>query len=55
MREELELTHEASSAAKVFLKEKLAKSEESLEEYKSEFFTGRAEEAGTGKTVERAA
>ena len=37
MREELELSHEASSAAKVFLKEKLAKSEESLEEYKSEF------------------
>ncbi len=37
MREELELTHEASSAAKVFLKEKLAKSEENLEEYKSEF------------------
>ena len=37
MREELELTHEASAAAKVFLKDKLAKSEESLEEYKSEF------------------
>ncbi len=37
MREELELTHEASAAAKVFLKEKLAKSEEELEEYKSEF------------------
>ncbi len=37
MREELELTHEASAAAKVFLKEKLAKAEETLEEYKSEF------------------
>ena len=37
MREELELTQEASAAAKEFLKNKLSKAEEQLEEYRSEF------------------